>query len=251
MDNNRNRDYRDQSDENRKSHRSRNEDWRDSNSNRNTRNYGSPNTEWNDNFLENSNSRSNWHDNDRNYGLGDTSQGSANYGHQDNSGGSRYYGTGNLGGYYRGNDRHSSGRNRDMRNDNRNDRDWWDRTTDEVASWFGDDDAELRRKRDKMEGPNRGKGPKGYVRSDEKIQDEINDKLYHDSYVDASDIEVSVSKGEVTLTGTVNDKNTKRRAEDLAEEITGVDDVTNNLKVNRTTSDNRATNQEYNESTMI
>ena len=249
-DNNRNMDYGNHFEEINPDQRQRNNDWRNRNSTRNTRSYESANTEWNDN-VNNRDQRSNWRDNDRNYGLGDTSQGKGNYGHEDHEGGSRYYGTGNLGGYYHGNERHSGDRNVDGRNSNRNDRDWWDRTSDEVASWFGDDDAERRRRKDKMEGPNKGKGPKGYVRSDEKIQDEINDKLYHDSYVDASEIEVSVNAGEVTLTGTVNDKSTKRRAEDLAEEITGVSDVTNNLKVNRTITDNRSTNQDYNESTMI
>lgn len=251
MENNRNRNYSDQSDD---YNRERNDDWRHSNSNRNTSNYRSANTDWNDNYDDNRNRQNNRNygrDYDRNYGLGDTSQGSANYGHKDRSGGSRYYGTGNLGGYYGGNDRNSKSNNWDNKNEGRNDRDWWDRTSDEVASWFGDEDAERRRRRDKIEGPNKGKGPKGYVRSDEKIHDEINDKLYHDSYVDASDIEVTVNEGEVTLTGTVNDKHTKRRVEDLAEEITGVSDVTNNIKVNRTTTDNRLNNLDDNASTLI
>lgn len=250
-DNKRNMDYGNHFEEINPDQREGNNDWRNVNSTRNTRKYGPPNQEFNDNYVDRRNQQSNWRDNDRNYGLGDTSQGSGNYGHKDNSDGSRYYGTGNLGGYYHGNERHSAGSNNDSRYGNRNDRDWWDRTSDEVASWFGDDDAERRRRKDRMEGPHKGKGPKGYVRSDEKIQDEINDKLYHDSHVDASEIEVSVNAGDVTLTGTVNDKSTKRRAEDLAEQITGVQDVTNNLKVTRTITDNRSTNQDYNESTMI
>ncbi|MEO6818234.1 MAG: BON domain-containing protein [Ginsengibacter sp.] len=253
MDNNRNRDYRNPSDIH---NRDKNDDWRNGNSTRNNRNYDSSHTGWNDNYGENRNSpnyRSDMQDHERNYGLGDTSQGSANYGHQDYSDGSRYYGTGNLGGHYGGNDRHSrarTDRNRDNNNSN-GDRDWWDRTSDEVASWFGDEDAERRRNRDKKEGPHRGKGPKGYVRSDEKITDDINDKLYHDSYVDASDIEVSVIGGEVILSGTVYDKDTKRRAEDLAENITGVHDVTNNIKVNRTATTNRSANLDDNASTLI
>ena len=254
MDNNKNRDYKDQRDQSDDFNRERNDDWRNGNSNRNTRNYASSNTDWNDNYGDNRRREPNssyWRDNDRNYGLGDTSQGSANYGHQDRSGGSRYYGTGNLGGYYGGNDRNAQGSNRNGDFNRRDDRDWWDRTSDEVASWFGDEDAERRRNRDKMEGPFKGKGPKGYVRSDEKIQDDINDKLYHDSYVDASDLEISVKDGEVILSGTVNDKSSKRRAEDLAENITGVNDVTNNIKVNKSTAVNREMNKDYNESTMI
>jgi osmotically-inducible protein OsmY len=237
------------------SNRDSNENWRNGNSSRNTRNYGPANTNWNDNYDDNREAHNNSYsrkDSNRNYGLGDTSQGSANYGNPDNSDGNRYYGTGSLGGYYGGNDRHSFGsRDSERRNNQRDDRDWWDRTTDEVASWFGDDDAERRRRRDKMEGPYKGKGPKGYVRSDEKIQDEISESLYHDSYVDASDIEIEVKDGEVTLTGTVADRSAKRRAEDQAERITGVHDVTNNIKVKRTITDNRSTNQDYNESTMI
>lgn len=112
------------------------------------------------------------------------------------------------------------------------DRDWWDKTKDEVSSWFGDDDAERRRRIDKMqEGQHRGKGPKGYKRSDGRIQEDINDRLNDDPYLDASNIEVSVSNGEVTLTGTVEDRNSKRRAEDLSDSISGVTHVQNNLRV--------------------
>jgi osmotically-inducible protein OsmY len=111
------------------------------------------------------------------------------------------------------------------------DRNWWDRTSDEVASWFGDDDAERRRQMDKMSGPHKGKGPKGYTRSDERITEEINDKLYHDSYVDASNIEVKVTGGEVMLTGTVESRDAKHRAEDIADGVHGVKNVLNQLKV--------------------
>jgi osmotically-inducible protein OsmY len=138
-----------------------------------------------------------------------------------------------------GNENRNYNRNYDYENDrNRNqntgERNWWDRTSDEVASWFGDDDAERRRRMDKLNGPHRGKGPKGYRRSDERIKEDINEKLYHDSFVDASDIEVSVIDCEVTLTGTVDSREAKRRAEDLAEEVSGVKDVTNQLKVSST-----------------
>ncbi len=107
-------------------------------------------------------------------------------------------------------------------------------TSDEVASWFGDDDAERRRNMDKMYGPHKGKGPKGYRRSDEKIRDEINDKLYHDSFIDASNIDVKVEDGDVVLSDTVESRGTKRRTEDLVDEVTGVKDINNNLKINKT-----------------
>ncbi len=127
-------------------------------------------------------------------------------------------------------------------------RDWWDRTSDEVASWFGDDEAERRRQMDKMYGPHKGKGPKGYTRSDEKIRGDIDEKLYHDSFIDASDIEVKVTDGNVTLTGTVENRATKRRTEDIAEEVAGVKDVYNNLKIKKadpTASDVKYSNKSY------
>lgn len=118
------------------------------------------------------------------------------------------------------------------REDYRNgDRNWWDKTRDEVSSWFGDEDAERRRRMDDREGPNRGKGPKGYTRSDERIKEDVNDRLNDDSTVDASEIEVTVTGCEVTLTGTVNNRQEKRRAEDLAEAVSGVKNVENRIRV--------------------
>ena len=77
----------------------------------------------------------------------------------------------------------------------------------------------------------RGHGPRGYVRSDERIREDVNDRLTDDPYVDASDIEVAVSGCEVTLSGTVDDRRAKRRAEDVAESVSGVRYVQNNLRV--------------------
>lgn len=122
----------------------------------------------------------------------------------------------------------------DYRNRNTGERNWWDRTSDEVASWFGDDEAERRRRMDKINGPHKGKGPKGYTRSDQRLTEEVNEKLYQDSFIDASNIEVTVLEGEVTLSGTVDSREAKRRAEDLVEEVSGVKDVTNQLKVSNT-----------------
>ena len=110
-------------------------------------------------------------------------------------------------------------------NDERN---WWDKTTDEVSSWFGDEEAERRRRQDRM---HKGRGPKNYTRSDERIKEDINDKLSDDWFIDASEVDVAVSNGEVTLTGTVDDRATKRRAEDIAETVSGVKHVENRLRV--------------------
>lgn len=79
----------------------------------------------------------------------------------------------------------------------------------------------------------RGKGPRDYQRSDDRIREDISDRLTDDPAIDASDITVRVQRCEVTLTGTVNNREEKRRAEDVAERISGVSEVINNLRVSR------------------
>ena len=81
--------------------------------------------------------------------------------------------------------------------------------------------------------PFAGRGPKNYQRSDDRIQEEICDCMTDDPMLDASDIEVQVSSGVVILTGTVSSRDQKRRAEDVAERVSGVKDVTNQLRVSR------------------
>jgi len=115
--------------------------------------------------------------------------------------------------------------------DQGNDRGWWDRAADEVSSWFGDDDAERRRQQD---GEHRGRGPKNYRRSDERIKEDVNDRLTDAAYLDASDIDVEVNDREVTLTGTVDSRRAKRMAEDIAESISGVTNVENRIRVQNT-----------------
>ncbi|WP_414712976.1 BON domain-containing protein [Sphingopyxis sp.] len=105
------------------------------------------------------------------------------------------------------------------------DRGFFDRAGDEVMSWFGDCDARRRREQD-----HRGRGPKNYARSDERIREDVNDRLTEDVWIDASEIEVAVEAGEVTLSGTVEDRRAKRRAEDCADAVSGVKHVQNNLR---------------------
>jgi osmotically-inducible protein OsmY len=76
-----------------------------------------------------------------------------------------------------------------------------------------------------------GRGPKGYTRSDERIREDVSDKLMEHPDLDASEIEVRVSKGEVTLTGSVDSRWAERLAEDIVESCTGVRDVMNQLRV--------------------
>jgi osmotically-inducible protein OsmY len=116
----------------------------------------------------------------------------------------------------------------------RNRRDWWDRTSDEVMSWFGDEDAARRRQMDHS-----GRGPANYTRSDERIREDVNDNLTDDWAVDARNIAVAVSNGEVTLDGTVSTRLQKRRAEDCAEDVSGVKNVQNNLRVQEQSTRNR------------
>lgn len=118
----------------------------------------------------------------------------------------------------------NSGRARE-RDYDADDRGFLDRAGDEVMSWFGDRDAQRRRELD-----HRGRGPKNYARSDERIREDVNDRLTEDVWIDASEIEVSVADGEVTLAGTVEDRGGKRRAEDIADGVSGVKHVQNNLR---------------------
>ncbi len=76
-----------------------------------------------------------------------------------------------------------------------------------------------------------GKGPKGYQRSDERITEDVSETLYRHPSVDASDIEVKVESGVVTLTGTVDDRQMKRLAEDVTDRVSGVLNVMNLLTV--------------------
>jgi osmotically-inducible protein OsmY len=80
-------------------------------------------------------------------------------------------------------------------------------------------------------GPYAGRGPKGYTRGDERIREDVCDRLTDDPRIDASDIDVQVKNGEVSLSGSVRSREEKRYSEDLIEHLTGVRDVNNQLKV--------------------
>ena len=80
-------------------------------------------------------------------------------------------------------------------------------------------------------GQHSGKGPKGYQRSDDRIREDVSEALSRHGDVDASEIEVNVQNGEVTLTGTVQDRQQKRLAEDVVADLSGVKDVHNQIRV--------------------
>jgi osmotically-inducible protein OsmY len=145
----------------------------------------------------------------------------------------RYGGGGYPGGW---NQREENWRNRSWPDPRRREQGWreqggergmWERASDEVASWFGDEEAERRREMDQF----RGHGPKNYSRSEDRIREDVCDRLTDEPGVDATDIEVQVSGNEVTLSGTVKDRMQRRRAEDCAEHVSGVKHVQNNLRV--------------------
>ena len=76
-----------------------------------------------------------------------------------------------------------------------------------------------------------GRGPKNYRRSDERIQEDVNQALCDHPDLDASEIEVAVKNGEVTLRGTVPDRYSKRLAEEAIERLPGVADVRNEIRM--------------------
>ena len=76
-----------------------------------------------------------------------------------------------------------------------------------------------------------GKGPKSYRRGDERLKEDVSERLKAHADVDASEIEVHLQDGVVTLKGEVADRSQKRWAEDCAEDVSGVEDVVNQLRV--------------------
>lgn len=74
------------------------------------------------------------------------------------------------------------------------------------------------------------RGPKNYRRSDERIREDVCEMLSQ-GYFDARDMEVHVENGEVTLSGSARSREAKRLAEDMADDIGGVMQVHNQLRV--------------------
>lgn len=136
------------------------------------------------------------------------------------------YGSGR--GYGRDRSRYDEGREYGGRGQERG---FWDRASDEVSSWFGDEGAERRRRDDSRQDMHRGRGPRGYTRSDDRIREDVSDRLTDNPILDATEIEVAVASAEVTLSGYVDSRYSKRLAEDIAEDVSGVRHVQNNLRV--------------------
>jgi len=77
------------------------------------------------------------------------------------------------------------------------------------------------------------RGPKGWQRSDERMKEDICERLYHQEHIDSSEVTVEVSEGKVTLDGTVKDRHMKHAIEDLIDGIPGVKDIDNRVRVTR------------------
>lgn len=78
-------------------------------------------------------------------------------------------------------------------------------------------------------GRHAGKGPKGYTRSDERIWEDICEKVIA-ADIDASDVDITVESGEVTLAGSVRFREDKHRIEDIADEVPGVRSVHSRIR---------------------
>jgi hypothetical protein len=90
-------------------------------------------------------------------------------------------------------------------------------------SWI-DDRAE-------RQGPHRGRGPQGWTRPDERIREEVSERLTQDRLIDARGIEVEVQDGVVTLRGEAAGAADPTHAEGLARQVSGVKDVRIELTV--------------------
>jgi osmotically-inducible protein OsmY len=76
-----------------------------------------------------------------------------------------------------------------------------------------------------------GRGPKNYRRPDERIREDVCERLKAHPLVDATEIEVDVRDSVVMLKGKVIDRKQKRFAEEASEAVRGVQDVKNGLTV--------------------
>jgi hypothetical protein len=75
------------------------------------------------------------------------------------------------------------------------------------------------------------KGPKGFLRGDTEIAEEISERLARKGDLDASLIEVEVSLGDVTLRGKVHSRAARSVAEAICDSVLGVKDVHNELEI--------------------
>jgi len=80
-------------------------------------------------------------------------------------------------------------------------------------------------------GPQAGKGPRGWNLSDERLIEDVSERLMEDRLLDARNVEVAANSGVVTLTGEVPGASDVIHAEMLARNAPGVTAVENRLSV--------------------
>ena len=78
---------------------------------------------------------------------------------------------------------------------------------------------------------NRGKAPRSYKRSDQRIMEDIFEAVSAEMTLDSSDVEINITNGEVVLSGNVRDRRDKWRIEDLVENISGVTHIENRIRI--------------------
>lgn len=94
-----------------------------------------------------------------------------------------------------------------------------------IGEWFGPST-------DERPGARRA-GPRNYQRTDERIRDEICERLTFTNGVNVREVSVEVEKGVVTLSGTVERRSQKYDIEDIADNTFGVTEVDNRIRVQR------------------
>jgi hypothetical protein len=91
--------------------------------------------------------------------------------------------------------------------------------------------------------PGSGRPPRAYRRSDERIRDDVYDRLMAQDWIDAADVLVTVADGEITLAGTVPSRQDKRDVEELADSVLGVREIHNQLRLANQTADQAPVSQ--------
>ncbi|HKZ73448.1 MAG TPA: BON domain-containing protein [Steroidobacteraceae bacterium] len=81
------------------------------------------------------------------------------------------------------------------------------------------------------------RGPKGYTRSDERIKEDISERLWRSEYIDSSEVTIAVKDGAVTLAGTVPERWMRHEIENIADSCMGVQDIENDIRVERRTTE--------------
>jgi osmotically-inducible protein OsmY len=76
-------------------------------------------------------------------------------------------------------------------------------------------------------------GPKNFQRSDQRLREDVSERLMFRDDVDSSDVTVEVKDGIVTLDGTVPERWMRYAMDDEAESVLGVREVANRVRVRR------------------